>query len=136
LEWPLRVASVCHAKTLLDALKAGTIELERGLRLVGNAVGERAYAAGNGISQLVGAPLRPGERLRVIGNIKPGTLLRVRVAVGERTADAVFRLPSTRSAVVSFGREGVTSLKLTDGHGTLHRPVELHLKRGMMILDG
>jgi hypothetical protein len=118
------VASVCDPETLLDALRAGTIEAPGGVRLVGSAVTRRTYAVGNGISQLVGAPLRPGEQLRVAGNIAVGTLLRVRVAAGNGTVDAVFRLPSTRSSTVRLEkRGGVASLRIVDGLGTAYRPI-------------
>ncbi|MCC6226287.1 MAG: hypothetical protein IT195_07765, partial [Microthrixaceae bacterium] len=117
---PHVVASLCQPAELRDALRTGTIDNPDGARLAGPGLNGRTYGAGTGIDQLVGKPIRPGERLRIVGPVPAGTWLRIVMRAGEKTGVGVFKLPLMQSATIVLLEGGA---RVIDSRGRAFRPI-------------
>jgi hypothetical protein len=111
------VALVCNAAIMREALRRHTIQ-HRGTFGLRSAL--RGAATAPGIAQLLGHPLRAGQRLTIRGRIPRGTSLMVRVERGRHIGTVVFEnIPAFQGRAtvhVGRGKQGLLLVRVVQGN--------------------
>jgi hypothetical protein len=130
---PYVAVSVCDEARMLGALKAGTLHLSDNIAF-DDSLGNRRGAAGRGVAQLVGPPLRAGESVTIRGaSSRSHIRVKVRDTVSGRQGlvTALFQVPTRAESLrVAFAPSGSPmTVVLEDESGRILAPIRITRSR-------